>query len=231
MFRKLVNTIMILLIILLLAGCSVPTQTEVEPTADVATVTETAVPTLQPTWPENEESVDSQPVLQWEAFSGAGSYHVVVLDDAASPPQVVLDQTVNDPMLAVDQPLAPGHYSWTVWAQEAQDGETAVLAQLNSAFFVKDALEPVAPADSAAVSPEPVLQWQSYPGAVRYQVVVVDDAAYPPVVVLDEATTDTSLVVTPALKPGSYTWTVWAFDDSEKLLAELNSSFIVATAP
>jgi hypothetical protein len=178
----------------------------------------TAVPTLQLTWPENEESVDSQPVLQWEAFPGAVSYHIVVLDDAAFPPPVALDQTVTEPMLAVDQPLAPGHYSWTVWAQ---DRETAVLAQLNSAFFVKDVLEPIAPADGAAVSPEPVLQWQSYPGAVRYQVVVV----------LDEATTDTSLVVTPPVKPGSYTWTVWAFDDSEKLLAELNSSFNVTTAP
>lgn len=188
----------------------------------------TAVPTLQPIWPENEESVDSQPVLQWEPFPGALSYHVIVLDDTAFPPQVVLDQTVTDLMLAVKQPLAPGHYSWTVFAQDA---ETAVLAQLNSAFFVKDVVEPVAPADGAAVSPEPVLQWQRYPGAVRYQVVVVDDAAYPPVVVLDEATTDTSLVVTPALKAGSYTWTVWAFDDSEKLLAELNSSFTVTAAP
>ncbi|MFO7682288.1 MAG: hypothetical protein R6X34_19790 [Chloroflexota bacterium] len=60
---------------------------------------------------------------------------------------------------------------------------------------------------------------------------MVDDAAYPPVVVLDAAATDTSLVVTPPVKPGSYTWTVWAFDDSEKLLAELNSSFNVTTAP
>ncbi|MFO7682289.1 MAG: hypothetical protein R6X34_19795, partial [Chloroflexota bacterium] len=69
----------------------------------------TADPTLQLTWPENEESVDSQPVLQWEAFPGAVSYHIVVLDDAAFPPLVALDQTVTEPMLAVDQPLAPGH--------------------------------------------------------------------------------------------------------------------------
>ncbi|MBK8986875.1 MAG: hypothetical protein IPM39_12505 [Chloroflexi bacterium] len=193
-----------------------------------------AVPILQPIWPENEASVDSQPVLQWQEFPGAVSYHIVVLDDAAFPPQVVLDQTVTEPLLAVEQPLAPGHYSWTVWAQdalEAQYGVTAVLAQLNSTFFVKGALEPVAPADGAAVSPEPVLQWQSYPGAVRYQVVVVDAVAYPPVVVLDETTTETSLAVTPALKPGSYTWTVWAFDGSDKLVAELNSSFTIANSP
>ena len=172
--------------------------------------------------------------MQWQAFPGAASEHVVVLDDAAFPPRVVIDQTVTEPLLAVEQPLAPGHYSWTVWAQdalEAQDGATAVLAQLNSTFFVKGALEPVAPADGAAISAEPVLQWQSYPGAVRYQVVVVDAAAYPPVVVLDKTTTETSLVVTPALKPVSYTWTVWAFDGSDKLVAELNSSFTVANSP
>lgn len=188
----------------------------------------TAVLTLQPIWPENEESVDSQPVLQWEAFPGAASYHVVVVDDAVFPPQVVLDQTVTEPLRAVEEPLAPGHYSWTVWAQ---DGATAVLAQLNSAFFVKDALEAVAPADGATVGPEPVLQWQSYPGAVRYQVVVVDAAAFPPVVVLDKETTDTSLTVTPALKAGSYTWTVWAFDGSGKVVAESGSSFTVANSP
>ncbi len=188
----------------------------------------TAVPTLQPIWPENEASVDSQPVLQWETFPGAVNYHVIVLDDVAFPPQVVIDQTVSEPLLAVEQPLAPGHYSWTVFAQDA---ETAVLAQLNSAFYVKDVLEPVAPADGAAVSPEPVLQWQSYPGAITYQVVVVDAAAFPPVVVLDQTTTETSLAVTPPLKPGSYTWTVWAFDSGHKLLAELDISFNVASTP
>lgn len=188
----------------------------------------TAVPILQPIWPENEESVDSQPVLQWAALPGAASYHVVVVDDAAFPPQVVLDQTVTEPLLAVEQPLAPGHYSWTVWAQ---DGAMVVLAQLNSTFFVKDALEAVAPADGATVAAEPVLQWQSYPGAIRYQVVVVDAAAFPPVVVLDKETTDTSLAVTPVLKAGSYTWTVWAFDGGGKVVAELGSSFTVANSP
>jgi hypothetical protein len=153
---------------------------------------------------------------------------VIVLDDVAYPPQVVIDQTVTEPMLVVDAPLKPGHYSWTVWAQ---DGETAVLAQLNSTFFVKDSIELVAPATSATISPETRLQWQSYPGATSYQVIVIDDAAYPPVVVFDQATTDTSLVVTPSLKAGSYTWSVWAHDSNGKVLAELNSSFIVANTP
>lgn len=183
---------------------------------------------LQVVWPEDGESVDSRPVLQWEAYPGAVDYHVVVLDDEAFPPEVAIDQTVSEPLLAVEEPLEPGHYSWTVWAQ---DGERAELAQLGSTFFVKDAIEPLSPADGATVETEPVLEWESYPGAVRYQVVVLDAGAFPPVVVLDVETTDTSVAVTPALKPGSYTWTVWAFDEDGRVVAELGSSFVVAGSP
>jgi len=87
------------------------------------------------------------------------------------------------------------------------------------------------PNSEESVDDQPILQWQSYPGATSYQVIVIDDAAYPPVVVFDQATTDTSLVVTPSLKAGSYTWSVWAHDSNGKVLAELNSSFIVANTP
>lgn len=93
----------------------------------------TPVRSITGIWPEDGESVDAQPVLQWEAQPGAVNYHVVVLDDAAYPPQVIIDQTVLEPMLAVSAPLLPGHYSWTVWANDS-DGD--VLAQLASAFVV-----------------------------------------------------------------------------------------------
>jgi hypothetical protein len=183
------------------------------------------VPVLELIWPDSEASVDSQPILQWQTFPGADSYHVMVLDDVAYPPQVVIDQTVTDPMLPVDTPLAPGHYSWTVLAQTAT---AEVLAQLNSTFFVVDAIQPVAPAAAETVGAEPQLQWEGYPGATGYQVIVIDDDVFPPVVVLEQATTDTSLVVSPALEPGSYSWTVRALDNTNRVLAELNSSFIVA---
>lgn len=92
----------------------------------------TAVPSLQLIRPANEESVGSQPVLQWEAFPGAASYHIVVLDDAAYPPQVVLDQTLSEPMLAVEQPLSPGHYSLTI---QAFDHSGKLVAESNSNFM------------------------------------------------------------------------------------------------
>ncbi|MBE2223295.1 MAG: hypothetical protein IAF02_17275 [Anaerolineae bacterium] len=86
----------------------------------------------------------------------------------------------------------------------------------------------ISPDNGASVDSQPVLQWQSYPGAVSYQVIVLDDDAYPPVVVLDQTTSDTSMTVTTPLEPGSYSWTVWAHDADGKVLAELNSAFLVA---
>lgn len=95
----------------------------------------TAVPQMKVVWPDNVEVVDSQPILQWEGFPGAASYHVIVLDDIAYPPQAVLDQTVVETVLPVNPPLAPGHYSWTILAQDDQD---ATVAELTSNFIVPD---------------------------------------------------------------------------------------------
>jgi len=207
-----------------MAGCQGPANPVGETNLE-GTPAATAVAPLTLTWPNAEEAVDAQPILQWEPFPSAVGYHVIVLDDRATPPQIVIDQTVTEPMLGVETPLAPGHYSWTVGAQ---DGATAVLAELASTFSVKDVVELVAPAVGTTVGAEPLLQWQAFPGAVRYQVIVLDDDAYPPAVVLDETTSGTSFTVTPPLEAGSYSWTVWAFDGGDKLLAELTSSFMAA---
>jgi hypothetical protein len=184
----------------------------------------TPLPPIQVRWPEKGEAVDSQPVLQWEQFSGAATYHVVVLDDVAYPPRVVLDRTVGEPLMAVDAPLPPGHYSWTVWAQ---DGAGAILAELTATFSVKDTIALVAPASGARVGPEPLLQWASFPGATTYEVVVIDDAAYPPVVVFEATTAETKATVTPALEPGNYSWRVLAQDGQGQEVAELNAAFVV----
>jgi hypothetical protein len=176
-------------------------------------------------WPGEAEAVDPQPVLQWPAVPGAASYQVVVLDDVAFPPVVVIDQTVSEPMLAVEAPLAPGHYSWTV---RALAGDGAVLAVLNQTFLVKDVVTLASPAAGAEVGPEVTLAWNAFPGAVGYQVIVLDDDAFPPLVVLDLVTTQTSLQLPAPLAPGSYSWTVLALDANGLPIAELTSGFIVA---
>lgn len=101
----------------------------------VAGLTPPAVIEGEGIWPNDGESVVSQPVLKWLDVPGAVKYRVVVLDDEAFPPVVVVDQSVGEPMLAVDKPLTPGHYSWTV---RALDQDDTVLAELNRTFLVED---------------------------------------------------------------------------------------------
>jgi hypothetical protein len=93
----------------------------------------TAPPPINPIQPQAEEVVGSAPLLKWESFPGAINYHLVVLDDIAYPPRVVLDTIVSEAQLALETPLASGHYSWTVWAQ---DGASNDLAELTSTFTV-----------------------------------------------------------------------------------------------
>lgn len=184
----------------------------------------TAVPTLEAVWPDNGESVDGQPILQWQAYPGATRYELVVVDDDAFPPVVAFSQFTTDTMMPVEPALEPGSYSWTV---RALDDKDAILAELNHAFFVKDVVALVAPAAGETVGTEPVLQWQPFPGAASYQVIVIDDDAYPPVVTLDEETTETTYPITTPLAPGSYSWTVWAKDANEVVVAELTNQFMV----
>jgi hypothetical protein len=83
------------------------------------------------------------------------------------------------------------------------------------------------PDEGEGVDAEPVLQWEPFAGAVQYELVVVDDDAYPPFVAFSHAGTETVVPVTPALAPGSYSWTVRAQDGSGTTLAELNRQFLV----
>ena len=159
----------------------------------------TPVPELTLKWPPFGEPVDDSPILQWESFPGTDQYQVWVLDGGSA--QVAVDQVITDTNLPVTPPLRKGTgYNWTVQARDAQD---AVLAELNSFFTVKADLELLSPRSGASVDASPVLKWKSFPGATRYQLIVVDDDAYPPQVVLDQVTTETSFTVTSPLVPGS----------------------------
>jgi hypothetical protein len=88
-------------------------------------------------------------------------------------------------------------------------------------------LEGIWPENGESVEAEPVLQWAAFPGATQYELVVVDDDAFPPVVAFETTTTETAVPVTPALQPGSYSWTVRALDGNGAVLAELNRQFLV----
>jgi hypothetical protein len=181
-------------------------------------------------WPPDREAVDSQPVLQWQGFTGADHYQVWVLNDEVSPPELLVDQVVNETSYAVSTPLAPGSYTWTV---RALDGSQAVIAELNSQFRVIDQLAVLEPADGAAVGASPTIRWTGFPGATQYQVLVLEAEAYPPVVVVDSVSKGTQFSVNPPLKPEtSYSLTIRAMNRAREVLAESNTAFSVyAAAP
>ena len=60
-----------------------------------------------------------------------------------------------------------------------------------------------------------------------YHLIVVDDDAFPPVVLADEETTATTLTIPTPLEAGSYTWTIWAKDVNGVTVAEANSQLMV----
>lgn len=184
----------------------------------------TAAPELEGVWPDNGESVDNQPILQWAAFPGAVRYELVVVDDDAFPPVVAFSQFTTDTVMPVTPALDPGSYSWTVRALDAND---ALLGELNRQFLVRAAIEVIGPVSGAAVNATPTLTWRPYPGAAGYQLILLDDDAFPPVVVVDMETADTTFTVTTPLESGSYSWTVWAKDANGVVVAELVNQFIV----
>src|SRR5690606_22913981 len=143
--------------------------------------------------------------------------------DDAYPPVVAFSQFSTETVVPITPALEPGSYSWTV---RALDGSDTVLAELNRQFWVKATLEAISPALGATVTVTPTLIWQAYPDATSYQVSILDDAAYPPVVIIGEKSDDTTFTVVTPLKPGSYSWTVWAIDSNNKVVAEFNGSFV-----
>lgn len=83
------------------------------------------------------------------------------------------------------------------------------------------------PDEGEAVDAEPVLQWEAFPDASQYELVVVDDDAYPPFVAFSHTGPEVVVPIAPALAPGSYSWTVRAQDTEGNTLGELNRQFLV----
>lgn len=213
MFRS----ILVLLLFLLLVSCTAVSEAEssgnlTEDTPNVAVI-----------WPGANEAVDAEPVLQWDAFPEATQYQVIIVNNDTN--ETVFRQTTTERVMPVTPSLPEEvSYTWTVQAQNA-DGE--VIGEVHSFFSVKDALTAVWPTNGESVDNKPILQWEAFPGISQYHIMLVDDDAYPPVVIFDEETEETTFAVTTPLEPGSYSWTVWAKDSNDAVIAEANNQFIV----
>ncbi|MFZ0544160.1 MAG: hypothetical protein WAM60_01895 [Candidatus Promineifilaceae bacterium] len=179
---------------------------------------------LQLAWPPADEAVDPNPILQWQPFVGIGEYRVIVTEAGAD--KALFDQRTAETNIPVTPALNPGSYTWHV---DAFDETGKVLAVLDSTFSVKDAIGLISPVAFDTVGTEPELKWQPFPGAVSYHVTVINDT-YPPEVVCEHTTADTSYTVSPPLVPANYSWRVWAFDNNNRLVAELNSNIVVQGA-
>jgi putative hemolysin len=107
-----------------------------------------------------------------------------------------------------------------VGCQTVSDGDGAPSESLLT-------VEAIWPPDGESVDPSPILQWAAFPGADHYQIVVLDDDAFPPEVIYDESTTDTLFSVTQPLEPGSYSWTVFARNANDDDLAQSGRQFWV----
>jgi len=198
----------------------VGSPTAAGPTAASATAANPQALTIK--WPAPGEGVEASPLLQWDDFPGAAHYQVTLLDSASN---VILQQDSSYAHFRVSPPLTKGaRYAWQV---QAHDASHVVLAQTSSQFSVKDDLVLGWPPLGEAVDSSPLLQWQAFPGAVQYRVLVVTGPADSPQVVVDQVVQQTQFAVTPPLKPGSYRWTVRALDAKQVVAAELNGEFSV----
>ena len=111
-------------------------------------------------WPAANEAVDTQPVLQWQAFPDAVQYQIIVTDTATSA-TLFADKT-TETVMPVSPALPTGaNYTWTVQAQDA-NGE--VIGEGHSFFYVKDVITAVWPNNGESVDNKPILQWEAYPG-------------------------------------------------------------------
>lgn len=87
--------------------------------------------------------------------------------------------------------------------------------------------EGIWPSNGESVDSRPALKWMEVPGATSYQVLVLDDEAFPPVLVIDHSVDEPMLAVDQPLDLGHYSWSVRALAEDDTVLAELTRTFLV----
>jgi hypothetical protein len=131
----------------------------------------------------------------------------------------VLIQTVVDAdgRFTIENPPAGSYMIYAIspsdeyWEWRGHSTEILVGAEVDvGTLYLDKKLQLLEPADRTTVkTTTPTLRWSSFPGATRYSVGVHNDETGQ--AVLNQDTTDTSLVVAPPLEPGvRYQWSVYA---------------------
>jgi hypothetical protein len=102
-----------------------------------------------------------------------------------------------------------------------------VIGEAARQILVKGQIETIEPGNFEIVPAASALIWEPYPDAVVYRVVLLENDTFPPVVVSDTSTKETTFLVTTPLEPGSYSLTVWVKDTDSVIVAESNNQFVV----
>ncbi len=167
-----------------------------------------------PLSPGSGASVDSVPVFNWSAVSGADHYQFQIAATNTFSPALYSIDTKNTRAALTDL-LQNKTYYWRVRAMTAANGGGAWSATRSMVMNWSDKADPTTPADGASITyPDPLLlNWTAIPGAEKYRVTVATDPGLSSVVNGFPVTTQASAYALPTrLSDGTYYWGVTPID-------------------
>jgi hypothetical protein len=186
--------------------------------------------------PDEGATLDGDPTLSWNSLTGAHRYKVEVYAGTKLYDRiwsVYTDYTPYDAPNVSAEAYTNAAYTWKV---EAYDGaDHLITASSARRRFAKVAgLSLVGPADGSVLDGDPILQWWPLVGAHRYKVVVYQGTqpydqvwtAYPIYIPYDAPN-----VHQPTYEDGSYSWTVEAYDRTDKLITTADRRGFVRQQP
>lgn len=180
----------------------------------VVAPTYAALAAPNPLSPGSGASVDSVPVFNWSAVSGADHYQFQIAATNTFSPALYSIDTKNTRAALTDL-LQNKTYYWRVRAMTAANGGGAWSATRSMVMNWSDKADPTTPADGASITyPDPLLlNWTTIPGAEKYRVTVATDPGLSSVVNGFPVTTQASAYALPTrLSDGTYYWGVTPID-------------------
>jgi PGF-pre-PGF domain-containing protein len=169
--------------------------------------------------PENTETNDDTPELQWETVNDLSLpvVYELQLDDDSDFSSILEENTSETNTYVVGQQLSPGRYYWRVRARDNARNRSG----WSSAWFVVDPKALTTPTLKSPKEGEiinsrtPTLEWQAVPSSfvVSYGLKVDDSSDFSSPIVSEENLTGTSFQIPTDLSDGKYYWRVWAWTE------------------
>jgi len=178
---------------------------------------------LQLIYPANASQIDdATPTLRWKAYPEAAYYTVYLAPERGS--AILVSHRVDGTQVSVSESLLECHYSWTVKALNEYGVKIAEYHGL-SRFSVTGQpvschLDVIGPYGIVAADGDVVLAWKPHPLADHYKILMWNRTGPKHSRVLDlVGVRECRYALTEPLLPGSYVWTVYAYDASGRQVA------------